>query len=119
MTTQRKITIGGKKYTLTANRNLIKVIYDISPDFLSMATIENEAERNKKSTEVSIAIVAGLDKIFYEMIKVAQPNIDKEKSDEILEKFEEEYEEVQNEIMNLALTVFQQGDQKKKKIVWE
>lgn len=116
---QRKITIGGKKYTLTANRSLIKVLYNISPKFLSMNTIEDEEERKKVNAEVSVSVVAGLDELFYAMIKVAQPTITKDKSDEILEKFEAEYDDVQGELINFTLSVFQQGDQTKKKIVWE
>ena len=116
---KRKITIGDKTYTLTATRNIIKTLYEVSPEILSMATIKNDAERKAINAKVSVDIVAGLDKIFYELIKVAQPTITFEKSIEILNKFDEEYEDVQSAIMELALSVFQQGDQKKKKIIWE
>lgn len=118
MTAQRKITIGGKKYTLTANRYLLKTLNKVAPDFLSLSDIKDEKERNNMMHKVSMDIYTGLDEIFYEMIKVANPSIDKEKSDEILEKFEKEYGDVANELITFAYSVFPQGDQKKK-IIWE
>ena len=77
---KRKITIGDKTYTLTATRNIIKTLYEVSPEILSMATIKDDAERMAINAKVSVDIVAGLDKIFYELIKVAQPTITFEKS---------------------------------------
>lgn len=118
-TYQRKVSIGGKQYTLTASRRLIKTLYSISPKLVSLGMIENEEERKATMSEVSVSLISELDVIFYEMIKVAHPNIEKEKSDEILGKFEDEYEDVQNELLEFAYTVFQEGDQNKKKIVWE
>lgn len=114
---QKKITIGDKKYTLTANRSIIKTIYEIAPDMLDLSDKDNQNSGRK--AKVGVDIMANLDKIFYNMIKVAHKDITKEKSDEILDKFENEYEDVQNEILNLAMSVFTTGDQKKKKIIWE
>lgn len=114
---QKKIEIGGKKYTLTANRSIIKTLYKIAPDMLKIS------EKGKRDSEAearaSVDVMANLDILFYDMIKVAHKDITKEKSDEILDKFESEYEDVQNAILQLALSVFTTGDQKKKKIVWE
>lgn len=113
---QKKITIGGKKYTLTANRSIIKTLYSIAPEMLDLNNVKNNTNNNAK---VGVEIMANLDKIFYDMIKVVNKDITKEKSDEILDKFENEYEDVQNELLNLAMSVFTTGDQKKKKIIWE
>lgn len=114
---QRKITIGGKKYTLTANRKIIKTIYSICPALLA---VKDKKMSREDEAGYGVDLLAGLDTLFYDMIKIAQPDISKEKSDEILDKFESEYEDVQTELMNFAMSVFTTGDQKKKKkIVWE
>lgn len=114
---QRKIQIGDKKYTLTANRSIIKTLYAIAPDMLKL---NNKGKEDSESeAKVGIDLMANLDILFYDMIKVAHKDITKEKSDEILDKFESEYEDVQSALLNFAMSVFTTGDQKKKKIVWE
>lgn len=114
---QKKIQIGDKKYTLTANRSIIKTLYAIAPDMLKL---NNKGKTDSESeAKVGIDLMANLDRLFYDMIKVAHKDITKEKSDEILDKFENEYEDVQTALLNLAMSVFTTGDQKKKKIVWE
>lgn len=113
---KKEIEIGKKKYILTANRSIIKTLYEIAPSILET----NATKRGQKEEiKVGLDLMANLDTLFYDMIKVANPQITKEKSDEILEKFESEYEGVQEALLELALSVFQQGDQeKKKKINW-
>lgn len=114
---QKKIQIGDKKYTLTANRSIIKTLYNIAPELLKLDSKKGmESETNVKA---SVEVLAKLDILFYDMIKVVHKDITKEKSDEILDKFENEYEDVQTALLNLAMSVFTTGDQKKKKIVWE
>lgn len=113
---QRRITIGDKKYTLTANRSIIKTLYKISPDLLK---IRDGKENETEARAVGVDLVAGLDILFYDMIKVVHKDITPEKSNEILDKFDSEYEDVQTELFNFAMSVFTTGDQKKKKIVWE
>lgn len=113
---QRKIQIGDKKYVLTANRSIIQTLYDIAPDMLKLKEGEQDTESKAKA---GIQLMANLDKLFYDMIKVAHKEITKEKSDAILEKFDNEYEDVQGELLNFVMSVFTTGDQKKKKIVWE
>lgn len=113
---QKKITISGKKYTLTANRSIIKTLYAIAPDMLAIGNAKKESGLEAK---VSIDLMANLDRLFFDMIKVAHRDITKETSDEILDKFESEYEDVQTELVNLAMSVFTTGDQKKKKVIWE
>lgn len=114
---QRKIQIGGKQYTLTANRSIIKTLYKIAPDMLK---ITNGGKKDSDAeTRAGVDLTANLDILFYDMIRVAHKDITKEKSDEILDKFENEYEDVQSALMDLAMSVFTTGDQKKKKIIWE
>ncbi len=112
---QKKIQIGDKKYVLTANRSIIKTLYNIAPDMLKLKEGDMDSDSQAKA---GVDLMANLDVLFYDMIKVTH-NITKEKSDEILEKFENEYEDVQSALLNLAMSVFTTGDQKKKKIVWE
>ena len=112
---KKEIEIGNKKYTLTANRSIIKTLYEIAPSVLEI----NATKRGQQNEiKVGLDLMANLDVLFFQMIKVAHSNITKEKSDEILEQFEKEYEGVQEALLELALSVFQQGDQKKKKIDW-
>lgn len=113
---QKKIQIGGKKYVLTANRSIIKTLYKIAPDMLKLTEGKQDSESQARA---GIDLMANLDVLFYDMIKVANKDITKEKSDEILEKFENEYEDVQSALLELAMSVFTTGDQNKKKIVWE
>lgn len=114
---QKKIQIGDKKYTLTANRSIIRTLFNISPNMLKLDNNKNDNDNSK--AEAGVDLMANLDRLFYDMIKVVHKDITKEKSDEILDKFENEYEDVQTELLNLAMSVFTTGDQKKKKIVWE
>lgn len=113
---QRKITIGDKKYTLTANRSIVKTLYNISPELLKVREGKSNSDLEAKC---GLDLVAGLDILFYDMIKVVHKDITPEKSNEILDKFDSEYEDVQTELLNFAMSVFTTGDQKKKKIVWE
>ena len=115
----KRIEIDGKTYTLTARRSLIKTISEIAPEMLEI-TPENSPElETNQAKSLGVSVFANLDILFYDMIKVAHPNIDKAKSDDILDKFEEEYDEVQENLIDFAMSVFQSGDQsKKKKINW-
>nr|DAK86202.1 MAG TPA: hypothetical protein [Caudoviricetes sp.] len=115
---KKKIEIDGKKYTLTANRTIIKTICNIAPDLLKFVKNKNISE-DEVEVVCGVDVMANLDILFYDMIKIVHKDITKEKSDEILDKFENEYEDVQTELINLAMSVFTTGDQKKKKIVWE
>lgn len=113
---KKEIEIGNKKYTLTANRSIIKTLYEIAPSILETNATKKS---QKEEIKVGLDLMANLDVLFYQMIKIAHSNITKEKSDEILEQFEIEYDGVQEALLGLALSVFQQGDQeKKKKINW-
>ena len=113
---QRRITIGDKKYTLTANRSIMKTLAKISPDLLK---IKDGKMTKEREAEFGIDLYAGLDILFHDMIKVVHKDITPEKSSEILDKFENEYEDVQTALIDLAMSVFTTGDQTKKKITWE
>lgn len=119
MMKEKTIEISGKKYVLTANRSIVKTLYTIAPDMLKLSRQGSDAIDEKAEISVGLDVMANLDVLFYDMIKVKQPNITKDKSDKILEAFEEEYENVQPKLLDLAMSVFQLGDQaNKKKIDW-
>lgn len=115
----KKIEIGGKTYTLTANRKIVKTLAEVVPELLSLNQENLDKMETSAQNNLGVNILANLDILFYDMIKIAHSNIDKAKSDEILDKFEEEYEDVQEKLVELAMSVFQSGDQtNKKKINW-
>lgn len=108
-------------YTLTANRHIINTLYDIAPEMLKLSQAKNDSEIDENAEiETGLKILANLDILFYDMIKVAHPNISKERSDEILDAFEEEWEDVQNNLIKFAMSVFTEGNptKTKKKLGW-
>lgn len=116
----RIIEVAGKKYTLTANRKIIKTIAHIAPEMLKIATLSNSEEIENSKLDAGLKIMSELDVLFHDMIKIAHPEISKDKSDEILELFENEYEDVQTNLISFAMSVFTEGDpnKKKKKLNW-
>lgn len=113
---EKHINIGGKDYILTANRKLLKTIYNIAPDFLDL-----DNKDKKGSKKISIDLIADIDILFFDMLKIAHSEIDKEESDKILEQFNNEYADGDNALINLAMSVFTEGNKgsaKKKKINW-
>lgn len=108
----KEVEINGKKYKLTANRRLIKVIANICPSILRL---NNDKVNDDNGVELGVDIIADLDILFYEMLKPAHPDISKETADKILENFEEEYADVANNLITFAMSSFTQGDQTKKK----
>jgi len=118
---EKKIEIGKKVYTLTANRKIIKTIYEICPEVLTLGDASSK-EIEKKSAPIAIDLFANLDDLFFDMIRIAHPEISREKSNDILDKFIEEYEDVPNKLLEFAMSVFTEGAQDKKvtkkKIDW-
>ena len=125
---EKRIQIGKKTYTLTANRKIIKTIYNICPELLEIVngdapkTEDEKKQVEKKGVPISVSLIANLDDLFFDMIRIAHPEISKEKSDEILDDFMEEYDGVTEKLLELAMSVFTQGSQDsqkaKKKIDW-
>lgn len=116
----RLIEVGGKKYTLTVKRSIIVKLHEICPELLRMGN--NDAEDSSKSLEIdlSIRLSANMDVLFYDMIKIAHPELSREKSDEIYEKLVDEYEDVEISLINFIKEVFTGGIPKenKKKLNW-
>ena len=127
---EKKIQIGKKTYTLTANRRIIKTIYSICPEVL---TIGNDLKSQNKTalpaTEVAelgtpcaLQLPAPLHHSFFDMLRIAHPEITREKASDLLDQMFEEYDDVQDKLLELAMSVFPDASQEtkvvKKKIDW-
>lgn len=117
----KQIEIAGKKYTLTVKRNIIPKLYEICPEALKLIGSEKSEELDIE-TEImlSVKLIANMDVLFYDMIKIAHPEISKDKSDEIYENFVDEYEDSTQALLNFIKSVFTGGIPKgnKKKLNW-
>lgn len=127
---EKKIQIGKKTYTLTANRRIIKTIYSVCPEVL---TIGNDLKSQNKTaltdkevaeigTPLAIKLLANLDDLFFDMLRIAHPEITREKASDLLDQMFEEYDDVQDKLLELAMSVFPVASQEtkvvKKKIDW-
>lgn len=119
---EKHIEIDGKDYVLTPTRKIIKSIYSVAPNAVDVISGLKSNLSDKEITDATVEIIANLDLIFFELLNNKyQPNITKEDSDLLLDKFNAEYDGVDNAIINLALSAFTEGKKgsaKKKKINW-
>lgn len=113
----KTIEVAGNKYTLTANRKLISTMADFCPDLLDL---DVDTDSTKFERKMSLKFIGGMDIVFYEMIRTAHPEISKQKSDDILDSLEDEYEDVPVNLLKFAMSVFTAGNpsQSKKKLNW-
>lgn len=115
------IEVAGKRYTLTATRKIVQTLNEICPELLRLGkNVKAEELAEDFEVDVGVKILCNLDVLFYDMIKIAHPEITKEKSDEILDLFDAEYDDVQTNLVNFAMSVFQEGNpnKSKKKLDW-
>lgn len=121
MDNTKKLEIGGKVYTFTAKRSLMKTIYQICPSILKTGKSTGGADSVQDSaTDFGLDMLVNLDVLFYEMINPAH-KLTKEQSDKIFETCCDEYgeDELLEKLIDFAMSVFPQGDQTNKKpIVW-
>ena len=118
MANTKVIEIGNKKYTLTATRSLIQTVYNLMPELFNQVEGKSNADITKDMGK-NIEFYVKLGSIFYELIKVAHPELDKSKAENILAEMENEYEDADTAIINFALSSFTQGAQDhKKKLNW-
>jgi hypothetical protein len=117
----RTITVGGKTYTLTAKRALIIQLGEICPELLKLDPNTNvETLDEAFEIEAGLKIATNMDAIFYDMIKIAHPQITREKSDEIYEAFCSEYNDVEMNLIKFMKSVFSDGipRENKKNLNW-
>ena len=118
-----QIEVDGEEYTLVASRKLLLRLKSICPNLLKIA--ENKVKLSKEEEEeleykTFDQLYDNADKLFYTMISSAHQDMTKKQSDEIYEKFCEEYQNAEFKIIELAMMVFPQGNptQKKKIANW-
>lgn len=115
------IEVAGKKYTLTANRSIIQTIARICPEMLDLPSQKTVSEiEGDAEVLMGIKVMSNIGDLFYDMIKVAHPEISREKSEDILDLFMDEYNDVIKSLMKFAMSVFTDGTPKanKKNLNW-
>jgi len=116
----RQIEVAGKTYTLTVKRRIIQSLNEVCPELLRLDQQDN-AEDLAKDLEIDagIKLSANMDAIFYDMIKIAHPEITRTKSDEIYEALLDEYNDVEVSLISFIKEVFTGGIPKEnKKKLW-
>ena len=109
------IEVGGEKYTLTVRRNLIAKLNEICPEVLRLEKEDLKNLSRDDEVDVSIKITANMDILFYDMIKIAHPELSKDESDDIYDKFLDEYSDVEKSLMKFIKSVFTGGIPKENK----
>lgn len=111
----KEVVINGTKYTLTAKRSILQSIQSLIPEALDIA---NEDEETQKS--LGIILYDNMDIVFYELIKTAHQKLSKEESDSIYEAFLDEYNDVDEKLLEFVYSVFGQGipREEKKNLNW-
>lgn len=114
------IEVGGEKYTLTAKRSIIIKFNEICPEALKLETGQISSLSEEDEINASIRLSVNMDILFYDMIKIAHPDLSKDESDDIYEKFLEEYSDVVESLVKFIKSVFTGGIPKenKKKLNW-
>lgn len=110
------IEVAGKKYTLTATRDIINTINVCFPELLDLTKAKTASEIElTDNVALGMKIFGKLDVLFYDMIKIAHPEITREKSSEILDLMFDEYDDVLENLIRFAFSVFPEGTPKVKK----
>jgi hypothetical protein len=120
---EKHINIGGKDYVLTIKRSMLISLAKVVPELIKinrLAGNASEEELAELQFAAGASIYDNIDVIFHEMIKIRHKDITKEKSDEIYLQFCDEYEDVDEKILDFFLETFTGGVPKenKKKINW-
>lgn len=120
----RQIEVGGKKYTLTCRRSMIFNISKTIPECVKISqkskSVSDSEEKESLAYDAGALIYDHIDVIFYEMIRIAHPDITKEKSDSIYDAFYKEYNDVDEHILDFFYEAFTDGipREKKKNLDW-
>ena len=124
----KQIEVGGKTYTLTARRSIIFRIAEICPELLKIKNAKNKNEMTDEEQEKLVEIelnasdklYENMPKLFYELINYVHKDITREKSDEIYLEFNQEYNDVDEHLLNFIYSVFTDGipREQKKNLDW-
>lgn len=119
----KRIEVNGKTYTLTARRSIIFSMAKLSPKVLQIMSKDKQASKDEESElnlSVSEILYDNMNVVFYEMIRIAHPDISLNKSNEIYYDFCREYNDVDEKLLNLITSVFSDGipREQKKNLDW-
>lgn len=122
-TKTKEVEIGGKTYILTGSRDILRKILNVSPDLFKIAKdVHNNGnvENLDLEFEAGMSLYDHIDVIFYAMIKPEHKEITKEQSDELYKKFSDEYNDVDEHLLNFLYESFTGGipREKKKNLNW-
>lgn len=108
------IEVAGKKYTLTAYRDLANTINDNFPEILDLASGKevSDIKVDADNIKLGMKIMGKLDNLFYDMIKIAHTTLTREKASEILDSMFDEYDNVVEFLLKFAMSVFPKGTPK-------
>lgn len=111
----REVEISGEKYTLTASRSILKEIKKIIPEAVKISKEDEETQEN-----LGMILYENMDKVFYELIRVIHKDLTKEQSDDIYDAFLDEYNDVDEHLLEFIYSVFGQGipRENKKNLNW-
>lgn len=124
MNKTKTIEVGGKKYTLTVRRSMIFPLAKQIPECMKIIQASNKGVSDEELSTLEYnagaSIYDHIDIVFYEMIKIAHPDITKEKSDLIYGAFYDEYNDVDEKLLNFFYESFTDGvpRENKKNLDW-
>lgn len=115
----RDIEVDGKIYTLTVKRSIVKKIAKICPELLKISNNNIEDSLINSDSEIIDnifdKIYDNMPELFYELIKEKHNELTKSESDEIYNKFYNEYNDVDDNLLKFISSVFTEGIQNKQK----
>lgn len=125
---RKEIEVKGKKYILTARRSIVFAMTRISPELLKITkSLQKEGDKkliNEEKEDIlyrsAETIYDNMPDLFYELIKVAHKDITPEKSYEIYLDFQEEYNDVDENLLKFIYSVFTDSipREEKKNLNW-
>ena len=117
---KKTIEVDGKQYTLTVKRSMFVELQRIVPELIKFGQNNGKDITSEMEFEAGIKIYDNMDKIFYAMIKFEHPELTKEESDEIYENFYNEYNDVDEKLIEFMQSSFTDGipRDKKKNLNW-
>ena len=117
---KKHIEVNGKEYTLTVKRSMFIELQNIVPELIKFGENGGKNVTKEMEVEASLKIYDNMDKIFYSMIKIEHPELTKEQSDEIYEAFYNEYNDVDEKLIEFMQSSFTDGipRENKKNLNW-
>lgn len=102
----REFKIGNDTYSLVSKRSIALSLRGIIPELFDLKDNKN---RKQAEVDLGIKLYDNLDFVFYEMIKVKHPDLSRDESNVIFEKFCNKYNNAEESLIELMMSAFQQG----------